>query len=160
MRIFVKILEKAASFLFIAMCLMVITQVMLRYVFNRPIFWAEEFTLSVFTWVAFIGSALALRKTRHARITLVIDKFPEFIRQKVEIGGHVLVALICILLFIQSIKFNGLAHTIRLPALGVPESFVSFGITFAVVLMFIFSIETIVYIILKKERETGTVEKM
>ena len=160
MKLFVKILGKAVSVLFIIMCIMVLTQVMLRYVFNRPIFWAEEFTLTVFTWVAFIGAALALRKTRHARLTLLIDKFPEAVRQKVEIGGHVLVALICVLLFFQSIKFNGLAHTLRLPALGVPESFVSFGITFAMVLMFIFSVETIVYILLKKERETGEETRM
>ena len=160
MKIFVKFLEKVASYLFLAMCLMVIIQVTLRYAFNRPIFWADEFTLSVFTWVAFIGAALALRKSRHARITLVIDKFPEAVRQKVEIGGNGLVALISVVLFYQSVKFNGLAHTITLPALGVPESYVSFGITFASVLMFIFSIETIVYILLKKERETATEMKM
>ena len=160
MKIFVKILEKVATYLFLAMCLMVILQVTLRYVFNRPIYWADEFTLSVFTWVAFIGSALALRKSRHARITLVIDKFPEALRRKVEIGGNSLVALISVVLFYQSVKFNGLAHTITLPALGVPESYVSFGITFASVLMFIFSIETIVFIILKKERESATEMKM
>ena len=160
MRFFIKFLEKLASWLFLIMCTMVIVQVTLRYAFNRPIFWADEFTLSVFTWVAFIGAALALRKSRHARITLVIDKFPEAIRHKVEIGGHVLVALISVLLVYQSIKFNGLAHTIKLPALGVPESYVSFGITFASALMFIFSVETIVYMILKKDRETGTVERL
>ena len=156
MKPFIKIVEKLASVLFLAMCLMVFTQVLMRYVFNKPIYWAEEFSLSVFTWVSFIGAALALRKSRHARITLLIDRFPAAVRQKVEIGGHGLVALISVLIFFQSVKYNGLAKTITLPALNVPQSFVSFAITFSAVLMFVFSIEAIVGIMRKRNRETGT----
>ena len=160
MKIFLKIVEKLVSVLFIAMCLMVFIQVIMRYVFSKPIYWAEEFSLSVFTWVAFIGAALALRKSRHARITLLLDRFPEALRQKVEIAGQGLVAAVSVLIFYQSVKFNGLANTITLPALGVPESFVSSAITFGAVLMFIFSIEAIVDIVRKKERETGTETRM
>ena len=156
MKSFIKIIEKLASVLFLSMCLMVFTQVLMRYVFNKPIYWAEEFSLSVFTWVSFIGAALALRKTRHARITLLIDRFPVAVRQKVEIGGQGLVALISVLIFYQSVKYNGLAKTITLPALNVPQSFVSFAITFSAVLMFIFSIEAIVDTVRKRNRETGT----
>jgi TRAP-type C4-dicarboxylate transport system permease small subunit len=160
MKLFVKIVGKLASVLFIAMCLMVFIQVVMRYVFNKPIYWAEEFSLSAFTWVAFIGAALALRKSRHARITLLIDRFPEALRRKVEMGGHALVAAISVLIFYQSVKYNGLAETITLPALNVPQSFVSFGITFSAVLMFIFSIEAIVDTVRKKARETGTETKL
>ena len=155
MKSLIKIIEKLASVLFLSMCVMVFVQVLMRYAFNKPIYWAEEFSLSVFTWVAFIGAALALRKSRHARITLLIDKFPEAIRQKVELGGQGLVALISVLIFYQSVKYNGLARTITLPALNVPQSFVSFAITFSAVLMFIFSIEAIFNMIRKKDREAG-----
>jgi len=139
---------------------MVFIQVLMRYVVNKPIYWAEEFSLSVFTWVAFIGAALALRKSRHARITLLIDRFPEAMRQKVEIAGQALVAAVSVLIFYQSVKFNSLASIFTLPALGVPESLVSSAITFASVLMFIFSIEAIVDMVRKKKRETGTETRM
>ena len=160
MKILVKIIGKLASVLFLAMCLMVFVQVVMRYAVNKPIYWAEEFSLSIFTWVAFIGSALALRKSRHARITFLIDKFPPAMRQKVEISGQGLVAVISVLIFYQSVKYNGITGTITLPALNVPGSFVSFAITFSAVLMFIFSIEAIVDIVRKKERETGTETRM
>jgi TRAP-type C4-dicarboxylate transport system permease small subunit len=160
MKILVKIVEKAVSVLFILMCCMVFINVTARYVFNKPIYWSEEFSLSVFTWVSFVGAALALRKSRHARLTLLLDRMPPAVRQAFEIFGHLLVALISAFLFVQSVKFGELTHSILLPTLNVPESVVSHAITFAAVLMFFFSVEAVVYIVLKKGRETGEEVKM
>jgi len=154
----VKVIEKIISVLFLSMCAIGVVQVILRYVFDKPLYWAEEYTLSIFTWVSFVGAALALRKTQHARITLLIDKFPKAIKKKVEIGGHVLVIIMSVMLFYQSIKYNGLAYTIKLSALRVPQSMVSFAITFASVMMFIFSIEAIVNLIRNKEEPKSETE--
>ena len=156
MKSVIKVIEKLISVMFIAMCTVALLQVTMRYVFNKPFYWAEEFILSIFTWVAFVGAALALRKSQHARITILIDKFPKDIRLKVEIGGKLLVAALSALIFFQSIKYNGLANTIKLSALRVPQSMVSFGITFASVMMFIFSIEAIVDLLRNKEQKTET----
>ena len=156
MKLLIKIIEKLISILFISMCMLVFLQVVLRYFFNSPIFWIEDYSLSVFTWVSFVGAALALRKSRHARITVLIDKFPKAVRTKVEIGGQILVAVISCMIFIQSLKYNNLAKTFTLAAMKIPKSFVSSAITFGSVMMFIFSIEAIVDIIRKKNRETGS----
>jgi TRAP-type C4-dicarboxylate transport system permease small subunit len=146
----VKIIEKIAVILFVCICVMVFTQVVARYLFSSPIYWAEEFTLSVFSWVAFIGSALALRKSRHARITLVTGRLPDALRDKFEFVTHILVACVCALIFYQSVKFFGISHTIIMTALNVPESFVSAAITFSSLFMCVFSIESAVRLILKK----------
>ena len=156
MKLLIKTIEKLISILFISMCALVFLQVVLRYFFNRPIFWIEDYSLSVFTWVSFVGAALALRKSRHARITVLIEKFPPAVRTKVEIGGQALVAVLSCMIFIQSLKYNNLAKTFTLAALKIPQSFVSSAITFGSVMMFVFSIEAIVDIIRKKNRETGS----
>ena len=160
MKPLIKIIEKLISVFFLSMCVMIFLQVLMRYIFRKPIFWVEEFTLSVFTWVSFIGAALALRKSRHARITLFLDKMPGAMRAKVEIFGHVLVAAVSALIFYQSIKYYDLARTFVLPAINVPQSFVSTAITASALLMFIFSIEAIIKIARKKERETGEETRM
>ncbi|MDR1179633.1 MAG: TRAP transporter small permease [Spirochaetales bacterium] len=152
----VKIIEKIAVFSFLGICIMVFTQVLARYLFSSPIYWAEEFTLSVFSWVAFIGAALALRKSRHARITLLTSRMPDALRVKVEIVTHFLVACVCALIFYQSIKFFDLSHTVIMTALNVPESFVSAAITFSSFFMGVFSIESAVRMILKKDNKTDS----
>jgi TRAP-type C4-dicarboxylate transport system permease small subunit len=146
---FVGIVEKIGVVLFVLICGMVFTQVVARYLFGSPIFWAEEFSLSVFTWVAFTGSALALRKARHARITLVTSRLPDRVRLKFELGTHILVACVCALIFYQSIRFFDMSHTIIMTALNIPESFVSAAITFGSFLMCIFSIESAVRLVVK-----------
>jgi TRAP-type C4-dicarboxylate transport system permease small subunit len=160
MKVLIKIVEKFVSILFIAMCIVVFVNVLGRYIANKPLFWAEEFSLSVFTWVAFVGAALALRKTRHARVTVVLDLLPPRIKKGVEVFGHVLVAAISVLIFWQSVKFFDLANSITLPSLNVPESVVSTAITFAAALMFIFSVEAIILIILGKNQDVGDAVQM
>lgn len=156
----IKAIEKIISVAFLVMCTMVFLQAVLRYAFKKPIYWEEELSLSLFTWVSFVGAALALRKSRHSRITFLIDKLPQVHKEKIEIFGHVLVAVISAVIFYQSVKYFDLAKTIILPAIKVPSSYVSFAITFASFLMFIFSIEAIVDIVRKKNREAGLKTKL
>ena len=47
---------------------LVVAGVVLRYVFNDPLIWAQEFIVGLFTWAVFIGAAAAMRSRMHIRI--------------------------------------------------------------------------------------------
>ena len=46
--------------------------VVLRYVFNNPLTWAEEFVITLFVWSVMLGVPSALRSRMHIRIDVVI----------------------------------------------------------------------------------------
>jgi TRAP-type transport system small permease protein len=46
--------------------------VVLRYVFNSPLVWSEEFIITLFVWMLMIGIAAALRSHMHIRIDALV----------------------------------------------------------------------------------------
>lgn len=47
-----------------------------RYVFNQPIYWAEEVATSLFIWTVFIGSAYAYRNHSHLGVDILVKALP------------------------------------------------------------------------------------
>ena len=48
-----------------------------RYLFNTPIYWAEEVATSLFIWTVFIGSAYAYRIKAHLGVDILVKMLPE-----------------------------------------------------------------------------------
>jgi TRAP-type C4-dicarboxylate transport system permease small subunit len=46
--------------------------VVLRYVFNDPLTWSEEFVVTIFVWSVMLGVPSALRTRMHIRIDVLI----------------------------------------------------------------------------------------
>lgn len=63
----------------------VFTQVVMRYVFNAPVFWLEEFVINQMVWVVFLGVPLAVINRSHTRITFFVNLLPVKARQWLEI---------------------------------------------------------------------------
>ena len=47
-----------------------------RYLFNSPIYWAEEVATSLFIWTVFIGSAYAFRTKAHLGVDVLVKMLP------------------------------------------------------------------------------------
>ena len=50
-----------------AMCLVLLAQVVSRYVFGKPLTWSEELARYMFVWLALLGSAWCGRNHIHVR---------------------------------------------------------------------------------------------
>lgn len=72
-------LDAVAVVLFLAMFAAICAQVTLRYVFNAPLVWSDEFAQYCFVWVAFIGVVLAARNRSHIAITAIIERLPAIV---------------------------------------------------------------------------------
>ncbi len=59
-----------------AMTGLVLTQVVLRYVFKSPLVWVEEASIFLMIWMAFVGAGVALRRGAHVAMTLVLERVP------------------------------------------------------------------------------------
>lgn len=72
------------------MVVLVFGNVVLRYVFNSGIAWAEEISRLMFVWLIFLGAILALRHHSHLGVELLQARLPAGIRRACAIVSHLL----------------------------------------------------------------------
>jgi TRAP-type C4-dicarboxylate transport system permease small subunit len=71
---------------------LVSTQVVLRKVFRSGLIWAEEVSLLLLVWMAFITMAIGVAEDLHISISLLFDKLPNLARTVIAAFNHILVA--------------------------------------------------------------------
>ncbi len=69
--------ELVAGTFLILMSLATLANVILRYFFNSPIEWAEEFARYSFIWLVFMGAALSTKHKKHIVIDTVLLVMPK-----------------------------------------------------------------------------------
>lgn len=62
--------------------------VIMRYFFNNPFTWLEEFQLWSFTWLVFFGAGAAFRTGSHVAIEILVDLMPNAMKRVVEVFGY------------------------------------------------------------------------
>ena len=73
--------EKAvAGSLLLAVFAVVLLQVIMRYLFERPNPWSEELSRFCFIWLSMIGASLALESQSHFTFDLAVTKLPYLLR--------------------------------------------------------------------------------
>ena len=104
---FAELLTTALEYLSMAcvtiMAILVVAQVVLRYVFNDPLTWSEEMARILFIYLAFVGIGAAYGRRRHMFIDALIIELPATLKRIVEfsvvgIASAFLIAVIVITL--------------------------------------------------------------
>ncbi|MGI9256809.1 MAG: TRAP transporter small permease [Salinispira sp.] len=109
--------------------LVVILNVILRYVFNGGLFWVEEVATTCFIWSVFIGAASAYRKKLHIGIDIIVNKLPENMQAGIAVIINALMVIINGYVCYLSIVFTSLNSQKRTPVLDIPSAFVNVSIT-------------------------------
>lgn len=85
-----RIVEWLMALALAIMVALVFGNVVLRYVFNSGIAWAEEVSRLMFVWLIFLGGILALRQHAHLGIELVQARLPRPWRRSCAVLSHLL----------------------------------------------------------------------
>ncbi len=72
------------------MVVLVFGNVVLRYVFDSGIAWAEEISRLMFVWLVFLGAILALRQHAHIGVEMLQQKLPDWARRGCAVISHFL----------------------------------------------------------------------
>ena len=83
--IFDKILEVLGTITLGIMSVLVVYQVVTRYVFNAPSAYSEALSQYLFVWMIMFGSAYVYGSLEHLTIDILKDKFPPKMNMVVEI---------------------------------------------------------------------------
>lgn len=68
--------EFVCSVLIVAFGVLLTVNVVSRYVFNNPIFFAEELAVYILVWMAFLAISIAVHHDQHVRLTMLIGVLP------------------------------------------------------------------------------------
>lgn len=93
--------EIAAGIFLVLMSFATFGNVILRYAFNSPIQWAEEFSRYAFIWVVFLGAAACSKRKAHIAIDALTLFAPARLRQCLAfvVQGVVLVLMAAVTYF-------------------------------------------------------------
>ena len=107
-----------------AMFLILLAQVIMRYVFSRPLTWSEEAARFIFVFVSFIGISYAYRQKGHIRMEVVVNLFPQAVRRGLEVLINLgTIALFCYMIPF-SFRFIGIQAGVKATATHIPMSIV------------------------------------
>ena len=103
---------------FMIVLLVMVCQVIARYVLDAPIPWSEEFARYSFVWISYIGCAYCVGVDGHTSITALRDKLPALGQKILIVVGNVI--MVCVFLRLMPIDYiskNGkfLTSIMRIP---------------------------------------------
>lgn len=118
------ILDRISRFVVVlalsVMVMAILLQVFCRYILNSPLSWPEELTIFLMAWVAFIGSAVAVKSSEHIGVDLLIFFLPQKIKDIVLLVIKITMMVFAIFLFKAGLQMAEYGLTMTADALRIP----------------------------------------
>ncbi|MGI6132279.1 MAG: TRAP transporter small permease [Bacillota bacterium] len=119
-----RFLQSVSAMLFGIIVVVTFGQVVCRYVFNAPLFWAEEVARYSFIWMSFLAAAVAVGQDAHTNISFALNALPARVRRVVVTLNYSLGAI-----FFAVVGYNGVRIAVnvasdRSPGIGLPMNYV------------------------------------
>ncbi len=73
--------------------LLVVGQVVMRYVFDSPLTWSEELAVYGMVYLTFIGSVMAMRDKEHIDVNIVYEFLPERFKRVFRIFSRLMTSI-------------------------------------------------------------------
>lgn len=91
------------SFFLLPIAIVTLTEVIARYVFNRPTIWAWDVNLQLFGFVILLGGGFALLRKRHVGIEAITEHLSPRGKLSFEIVGLLLIMFVAVILLWQGV---------------------------------------------------------
>jgi TRAP-type C4-dicarboxylate transport system permease small subunit len=125
--------EKVGSFLILIMMSLTFLQVVMRYIFNAPLFWSEEVTIVLSIWVVFLGAGIASKRNLHIAIELWNLPYKGALVKSIIISSSII--FFCVVVIIGAIPLLIDLRTVKTPALRIPTSWIMISFPICAVVM-------------------------
>lgn len=130
-----KPVEVVSALLMAAIMAMLLAGVASRYVFSNPLVWVDEAVGFAFLWLAMLGSAIAIHRNEHLRLTVFLQMLSERWQHRVQAFGLVAVVAFLAALLWPAFEYIESESYVRTPALDMPNSYRVAAIFTGVVVM-------------------------
>ena len=130
-----KPIEFASALLLVVIVMLLLLGVVARYVFSLPIVWIDEVVSLSFLWLAMLGTAIAMHRNEHLRLTLFLEMMPERVRGFVHALALVAIAAFLLALVHPAIIYAEDEWFVKTPALDLPNTFRVSALAFGILAM-------------------------
>ena len=118
-------LELVAALLVVAEVVILFAGVVARYVFRSPLIWTDELAQAVFLWLGMIGSAVALNRGEHMRMTALVARAKPATRALLDVYAAA-AGLVFLAVVVQpSIEYVREVSRILMPGLEVSKAWLT-----------------------------------
>jgi len=97
--------EGVSSVLFIVFIALMFYNVVMRYVFQDGVPWAEEITLLLFVWFVWFSIPYATKLESHAKVNFLQDFLPERAKVALNLFLDIVIILIFVAIIVAAIQF-------------------------------------------------------
>ena len=138
-----KVIVSFLGALLIFLVVLTFAQVIMRYVFDSPLTWAEEFIGIVMIYFGLIGGSWGIKRGIHIALEVFVQKYLKKFQSVANVLEILSYFAVGIFEIVYGIKIVILSKYAILPATGIKASYVYMAIPIAGVVMIFFSVEKI-----------------
>jgi TRAP-type C4-dicarboxylate transport system permease small subunit len=120
--------------------LVIMLQVIYRFILRAPLVWSEEMALFLFQWSVFMGAALAVRQRGHFGLDIFIRRLPVPVVKTLDKFGQVIVFLLAGGLVIWGYQISQMTMLQEYPTLQFPVGYCYLGIPVSGAFMAVFAV--------------------
>jgi len=147
---FEKALNLICRILLAAIIAIIFYAVVMRYVFQRPPFWAEELSRFIFIWIIMLGAVLVTREQSHIEFVLLLDLLPKRLKFVLLTLIRLLMIFFCWVMVQQGIKIYPIVAEASSPTFGISMGWLYLSIPVGGLLMAICILENIVKSVVRR----------
>ena len=85
------------------MTVVVLLQVIYRYVLSQPLYWSEEMARYLFVWISILGAALSVQRRGHFGMDFFFRMFPEKGKRFVTFLIYLLMGAVVLVLLVKGV---------------------------------------------------------
>lgn len=111
--------ELPAAVLVLAEIILLSVNVFCRFVLNNPLVWGDELADILLTWLAMLGSVVALQRGKHMRMTTLVNRAPPAVAVFLENFSLAITALFLLLILPPAWNYACAQAPIYTPALNL-----------------------------------------
>jgi tripartite ATP-independent transporter DctM subunit len=131
----IPLVQIPAAFLVIAEIVVLLSGIIGRYVFHKPIVWSDELAGILFLWLAMLGAVIAFQRNEHMRMTAIVGMLQPRARAFLDVVA-VAAALAFLLLVIHpAYEFAADEVYVTTPALEITNSWRAAALPVGIALM-------------------------
>ena len=113
--------EVPAALLVAVEIIILLSGVIARYGLNAPLTWSDELASILFLWLAMLGAVIALRRSEHMCLTMLVNRVSQPIRQYITLGAQLVVTAFVLEIILPAYDYFQDQWLITTPALEIPD---------------------------------------
>lgn len=135
-------LEDIVAAIFISITtILVVVNIIMRYVLNSGLVWSEEVATGCFVWSVFIGAVAVFKHRGHVGVDIIVKMLPVGPRKALMTLMDIILVILNSYMAYLSIVYISHSYTKMTPVLGVSSAYISASVVIAFVLMTVYSIK-------------------